>query len=363
MSRPRGAWLLIAWAGVAASLAHAAEHPGESGAARVGQPPPEREQAPPDVQAIADVGGVLTPKGVLVVEPALQFSNSQVNRFTFLGTEILSTFLVGLFEAVDTDRSVVSPQLNLRYGLSNRLEVGLKIPWVYREERRQARIPEVDSAEESDSQVITETLRGEDIGDVELSLHYQFNGGEGPYYVGNLRYKSRTGRGPFEVDFDAQGVEEELATGSGFHAIEPSLTVLVRSDPAVLYGNIGYVFNMDDEIDTTIGRGDNAQYIGSVDPGDSVRLSFGMALSVNQRTSVNLGYKHDFIDGTESEIGSSEDSTAEFETAELQSGSLLLGVSHRVDKRTSANFNLEIGATADAPDVVVTLSLPISFGP
>lgn len=326
----------------------------------VGNPPPEREPERPDVQAIADVGGVLTPKGVLVVEPGLQFSNSQVNRFTFLGTEILSTFLIGLVEAEDIDRDVVSPQLNMRYGLTNRLEAGVKLPWVYREEERRVRIAQADSGGD-ESPAISDTLDGSGLGDVELSLHYQLNQGPGPYYIGNLRYKSTTGEGPFEVDFDDTGVEQDLATGSGFHAIEPSLTMLFPSDPAVFYANFGYVYTIADDVDKTIGSGDNARFIGEVDPGDSIRLSVGMALSINQRASFSLGYKHEFIDGTESEINSPGAQPFKAETSNLQVGSLLLGVSHRVSPDTSLNVNFEIGATADAPDVTLMVSLPMTF--
>ena len=312
------------------------------------------------LQAIADIGGVLTPRGVLVVEPALQFSNSQVNRFTFLGTEILNTFLVGLVDAEDIDRDVISPQLNFRYGLTNRLEIGMKVPWVYREEDRQVRILQAGSGG-GDPPTVSDSLDGSDLGDIELSLHYQFNRGPGPFYVGNLRYKSDTGEGPFDVDFDDAGVEEDLPTGSGFHAIEPSLTVLIPSDPAVFYANVGYVFNLSDDVDKTIGTGSSARVIGRVDPGDSVRLSFGMALSLNPRASVNLGYKHEFIDGTDSEISTPGNNPVDTRTSSLQVGSLLFGLSHKTGSRSSLNVNLEIGATADAPDVVLTVSLPIAF--
>src|SRR3546814_3241619 len=61
----------------------------------------------------------------------------------------------------------------------------------------------------------------------ELALHYQINSGldDWPIFIGNLRYKSPSGEGPFDVDRDANGLESELATGSGFHGIEPSVTI------------------------------------------------------------------------------------------------------------------------------------------
>jgi len=36
---------------------------------------------------------------------------------------------------------------------------------------------------------------------VEVGAHYQINHGQDgwPYFIGNLRYKSNTGKGPFEV--------------------------------------------------------------------------------------------------------------------------------------------------------------------
>lgn len=345
------------------SGARAQDQPNETptGTQPVGQPPPEREAERPDVQAIADVGGVLTPEGRLILEPTFQFSNSQVNRFTFLGTEILSTFLVGLIEAEEIDRDVVSAQLNARYGLSDRLEVGVKIPWISRREDREIRIPQADGGQ---SPVSSDSLSGEGLGDIELSAHAQLNAGPGPYYIANLRYKSDSGTGPFDVDFDDNGLEEELATGSGFQAIEPSMTVLMPSDPAVFYGNLGYVYNFDEDVDKTIGTGDNARRISKVEPGNSVRLSFGMAVSLNPQASFSIGYKHEFIEGTESEIASLDATTAlDSETSDLQVGSLLFGLSHKVGRQNNFNLNLEVGATADAPDVVLSVSLPVTFGP
>ncbi len=318
---------------------------------QAGQPAPGR----PEVAAIPEVGGVLTPPGRVLIEPSFQFSNSQVNRFTFLGVEILDTFLIGVIEAEDVDRDVFSPALDFRTGITRRLEVSLKIPYVYREERRSGTIPQLNA---QDPVSIEREVDGDGLGDIELGLHYQLNEGRrGIFYVANLRYKSTTGEGPFEVPYDDNALEEKAATGSGFHGIEPSLTVLVASDPAVFYGNVGYLFNLGDDVDTTIGAGDNARRIGRVDPGDALRMSFGMSLAVNPKAAVSFGYKHDFIRETESEING-----VEFRSSSLDVGSLLLGFSHALGPRSSLAANLEFGITADAPDVTVTIRLPFAFG-
>src|SRR3546814_2612828 len=119
-----------------------------------------------------------------------------------------------------------------------------------------------------------------------------------PIFIGNLRYKSPSGEGPFDVDRDANGLESELATGSGFHGIEPSVTILYPNDPAVFFANFGYFFHLPEDVDKTF----NDQTIGKVDPGDAFRMSFGMAYSINERSSLTLGYKHDFIAETEPKV-------------------------------------------------------------
>src|SRR3546814_20279841 len=88
---------------------------------------------------------------------------------------------------------------------------------LFRSDRISFIIPQIDP----DAQ-LTQDVDGDGIGDVELALHYQINSGldDWPIFIGNLRYKSPSGEGPFDVDRDANGLESELATGSGFHGIE-----------------------------------------------------------------------------------------------------------------------------------------------
>lgn len=215
----------------------------------VGKSPPKVARARPEVQAIPELGGVLTPKGHWVLEPSLQYSNSQVNRLTFLGVEILESFLIGLLEAQDADRDLLSPAITARYGITNRLEIEGKLPYIWRDDTLRATIPNVTNGAE-----VTRDLEGDGVGDIELSAHYQINRGEGgwPFFIGNLRYKAANGEGPFDVDRNANGIETELATGSGFHAVEPSVTVLFPTDPAVLFGNLGYLFALEEDVDETI---------------------------------------------------------------------------------------------------------------
>ncbi len=321
----------------------------------VGQAPPEPTvETRPEIQAIANIGGVLTPKGTWVIEPSLQFSNSQINRLSFLGVEILETFLIGILEAEDADRNLISPALTLRYGITPRLEIEGRLPYIWRDDTLRATIPSVVSEPQ-----VTRDLEGDGIGDMELALHYQMNAGRDgwPIFIGNLRYKSTTGEGPYDVSRNSAGIQTSLPTGSGFHAVEPSVTALYPSDPAVFYANLGYLYNFDEDVNKTfVVEGSDDQTIGNVDPGDVVRFSFGMAYSINSRASFSLGYKHDFIRSSSTTING-----VNLSSSSLDVGSLLLGFSHRISDRLNANVNLELGITADAPDVGITLRLPYAI--
>ncbi|RAR59550.1 hypothetical protein BCL93_109108 [Onishia taeanensis] len=321
---------------------------------QVGQPPPAQETQP-EIQSIPDIGGVLTPQGRFVLEPEFQYSHSSVNRLTFRGVEILSTLLVGALNAEDVDRDTWTTSLTGRLGVTNRLELELKVPYVYREDTVNTTIAEVNPTFD-----LTNSRSGDGLGDIEVAAHYQLNRNldGGPFYVGNLRYKSTTGKSPFEIDRTDDGIERELATGSGFHSIEPSLTILFPSDPAIYFANIGYLFNIKDDVNERIGD----FVIGEVDPGDAIRLSFGMAYSINQKSSFTLGYKNDFIGKTDTEFTDPDTGITTTQTAaSLNIGSMLLGWSYQLDPDVALSLNLEFGITDDAPDTTLTLRAPFGF--
>src|SRR3546814_17122820 len=79
-------------------------------------------------------------------------------------------------------------------------------------------------------------LREDGFGDAEFSLRYQFNRpvGQKPIFVGTLRVKSNTGKGPLEIGYDVFGVATGLATGSGLWAVRPGDNCLMPWDPGVL---------------------------------------------------------------------------------------------------------------------------------
>lgn len=324
---------------------------GDEGQQPVGEAPPAEEERP-EVSIIPDQGGVLTRKGQLVIEPGLEYTHSDNNRFFFQGFEIVDTILIGFIEATEADRDTITASLAARYGITNRLEVEAKVPFLYRRDRTTT--TDIDGV----TAPFTSNIEGYGLGDIEVAGHYQMNDGTGgwPYFVGNLKVKSTTGTGPFEIDTDANGRAEELATGSGFWSVQPSVTSIFPTDPAVFFSNLGFTWNIAEDVDTTLQGPGGSRHVGRVDPGDSINTSFGMGISLNESTSFSVGYEFNYVFATTQE---SDGQT--FESDPLNVGSLLLGWSYNYAENMNINISAAVGTTEDAPDFRTGIRIPIRF--
>lgn len=324
----------------------------------VGQAPETSEQPRPQVAPIFEQPGVLTPKGKYVLEPSLQYSYSSNNRVALVGYTVIPALVVGLIDVREVKRNTFTAAITGRLGITNRFEIEGKIPYVYRNDDSVSR--EILSGASQD-RVFNTTGNG--IGDVEFTGRYQLNEGgvDKPFYVGGLRFKTRTGKDQFDIPIsDAvpgarQGLLTELPRGSGFYTLQPSLTALFPSDPAVLFGSVSYQYNFkrDNVIQKTTNLGD--QNIGKVEPGGVFGFNVGMGLALNERTSFSLGYDHQSVGKTK--IAGQYPADA----VRVQLGTLLLGYSYRLDDRHTLNFSLGAGLTRDTPDITLTLRMPTSF--
>ena len=305
--------------------------------------PPIEERA--EVQAIPRELGVLTPAGSLVFDPSLEYTRSSTNRLVFRGIELIPGIQIGLIEATDADRDTLVGTAAFRYGISDRLEIEARLPYLYRNDR-------IEVVQQRDEGIVRNIrLEGDGIGDAEATIRYQLNGGGplNPIWVASLRVKSRTGKGPFEIPFDEFGVATGLATGSGFWGFQPGVSFLLPSDPIVLYGGLSYFYHMGRDINREVGD----VFIGHVDPGDSIAANIGFGFALNPRFSYSMGYRHNYIFPTKSEIGDTDQ-----RSNKLHVGAFNFGMSYRVTEKQTINLGFEFGVTEDAPDVSITLRSP-----
>lgn len=306
----------------------------------VGRPPePPKESRPPEIAAIFNQPGVLTPRHTLIVEPSLQYTHSTSKRLFLLGFTIMPALHIGPIELRDIRRNAYVGALAARYGITNRLELDLKVPYLYRTEESSTHryvTPDSLSVFEMNS-----SSEGMGLGDVEFGLRYQLNQPQGgPYYIAGLRVKTETGESPFEVSGD------DLPTGSGFWGVQPNLSAIFASDPAVFFGGLNYMWNMAQDV---------GGEFGEIDPGDAYGFNFGMGLALNEKAAFSMGYEHSIISRTkrEGEVLPGQ--------VNIHVGTFQLGYSYRLSDKTNLNLALGLGVTEDAPDVQLTLKAPMTL--
>lgn len=314
---------------------------------------PKENPIPQVVVSDRGVRGVLTPSGVTVVEPSFTYAHATSTVVAIEGFTIIPALVIGLINVSQVQRDTLITGTAVRRGFGDRFEAEINVPYVWRSEDSRQR----DILDGSSADFISET-DGDGLGDIEAALRYQLNGGRsgGAIYIASVRVKSTTGEGPFDVDrgtFETEdGVRigdalQEQPTGSGFWGVQPSLTMIATTAPAVLYASLSYYWNLEENVDE----------LGKVDPGDAVGISGGIGFAINENTSFSLGYEQNMVFKTDVEGDSGLESTFD----SIQVGSFLLGVSQRLSSNTTLNMSVALGATDAASDVQLTVRLPITF--
>ncbi|MBB3221169.1 acetate kinase [Pseudoduganella umbonata] len=328
----------------------------------VGQAP-ARDSRPPEVAPLFEAPGVLTQRGHYVLEPSFQFGYSSSNRVALVGYTIIPALLIGLVDVREVKRNTFTAAISGRYGLTNRTELELRVPYVYRSDSTVSRELFTGTAVER----VFET-RGKAIGDIELSLRHQLNdgGADKAYYIAGLRVKTRTGRDPFEVVTDCTqrcvgenatgtGLPLDLPTGSGFYGIQPSLTWLFPSDPAIFFGSISYLHNVKRSNVMRMVLNGEVEPLGEVKPGGVIGFNFGIGLALNDKASLSLGYDH-------SSMGRTRQNGVNVPgSVRTQLGTLLMGFSYRLNEKRTVNVTVGAGLTQDTPDVSLSVRLPLAF--
>lgn len=314
------------------------------------------------VAPIFEEPGVLTSRGHYVLEPSLQYSYSSNNRLTLLGYTIIPSLLIGLVDVRDVNRNTTVAALTGRYGVTNRLELEARVPYVYRSDTTRSR--EIATGTAVDNVI---NASGTNVGDVELAARYQITQGgtEMPYLIGGMRFKSRTGVDPFEVVTDCvtrcvgnatgTGQPLRLPTGSGFYSLQPSLTWLYPSDPAVLFGTFSYLHNFSrNDVSRQVLNGER-EPLGKIAPGDVLGFNVGIGLALNDRSSFSVGYDHSSVGRTRA------NGAAVPGSVRTQLATLLFGFAYRLNDRTSLNFSIGAGLTPDTPGVTLSMRAPLTF--
>lgn len=158
-----------------------------------------------------------------------------------------------------------------------------------------------------------------------------------------------TGDSPFEIN-----LSDDLATGKGYYSLSMGGSMSKVADPIVLFASVSYVTN------TRISGLDQARggrNLETVEPGDSLGGSMGLAYALNYDVSVTASYQQSYSFSSTYYFANNE----YVSTAASTSSSISFALGLRTNPKRIINVNLGYGLTEDSPDVSLGFSMPIDF--
>ncbi len=305
---------------------------------------------------LSNTGGVLTPKGQLVIDPSVEYDYWTQNQLNLNGFTIIPGITFGNLFISRVDQRYLTPALTLRYGITNRWEINLKVPFVV------GWGSTIAQEAGPDAQPINTSNDAADIGDVQFGTSYQFNSGNNgwPIFVGNFIFKTATGQNPYEVPiYNANntsnqflyGIPKKLPTGTGFYSVEPSLTVFYPTAPGVLFGNLQYIYNFNHTYDIPSTGGGPGTPV-DLQPGMALAATFGLGFALNDKVSMTLSYQEEHV--FPAYAGGTQIAGSAYDF-----GTFNFGLGYVFSQRTSVNLGVGIGVGPYAPAAKVLIEVPI----
>jgi hypothetical protein len=348
------------------SPADAAPQSAEQTSAPITEPKPKerREARVLQTSPLQSVGGVLTPRGTLVIDPSLEYDYSAEDQLSLNGFTILPGITFGQLLLARVRQSVITPALTLRYGLTDRLELSAKIPFVYAYQETVTQSILQQSGGGTTVNVLAPSAHAAGLGDIQFGASYQFNSGADgmPIFVGNAIFKTATGTSPFSVPVYTtgdpnggiiSGIQKKVPTGTGFYSLEPSLTVLYPTAPGILFANLLYIHNFGRTVEVQ-DPGGGPPISADAKPGDAVAATFGIGFALNDQTTFTLSYQQEHVFGATFNHAAVKGSSYDF-------GTFNFGVGYQLSKSTTINLGVGIGAGPNAPVAKVLIDVPIRF--
>ena len=274
----------------------------------------------------------------------------------------LDAIFLGNINLGQTKSHQVMADLDVRYGLTDRISFDVDVPYVYRHSNFI-----VGGAGGAASALSDASGSSSAIGDVNFGLYYQFlkESGNWPDVVGSLRVKAPTGTSPFGiklVQVDPNNTSlvapTKLPTGTGFWNITAGVSVLKTYDPVVLFGSLSYTYNLArsfSDVSSVQGQTTPAK----VKLGDVIQWGGGVALAFSEKDSASVSYT--MAIEPQSKTQASGQGWQSVPGSETVAAAVNFGLNHVVNKHLTINGSVSIGLTPDAPNFVVGVRFPYTF--
>lgn len=332
------------------------------GSAPITGPAQEQQQARRTLETalpLSTTGGVLTPKGQIQVSPTFGFDYTSQNQLGVNGFQIIPGITFGNIFVNRVEQSVLTGGVTVRVGVTDRLELNARVPYVFNSTSTTSLIPIGTNAQQ-----LSTSGDNSSIGDIQLGASYQFNAGQDgwPILIGNATFKTTTGTSPYEVpifttnDPNGQflrGIPKRGPTGTGFYSVSPSLTVIYPTAPGTLFANLQYTNNLGQRVSIKSFDGGPSTPV-DLTPGEALALTFGIGFALNDKASLSLSYQ-------QQHVFSSQQGGRNIPGSSYSFGSFNFGVGYELSERTRVNANIGIGVGPNTPAARLLIEVPYRF--
>lgn len=297
----------------------------------------ERQASEALDQALLVRGGLLLPPGTLEIDNTTSYFSASSEHVTVNGFALLPILVVGDIASERVRKDILLPALTTRLGLPHRFQLDFQVPYGY----ELLRTVDANNIQTSSSSF--------GLGDINATLTRQFTieHGRVPDILANVRFKSTTGKDPFNLE------SSQTALGTGFNAVQGNLTLAKTSDPVVFFGNFSYTANLkgDHTVPANDPNNPGATTVGHFTPGSAIGFQIGSILALNPETSVTVGWDQLFTRATQLN-GSAVPASY------LVEGSLRLGTSYLYAPGRIVDLSFGVGLTPDTPNLQFSVGFP-----
>ncbi len=322
----------------------------------------ENAEPPASVEALYQEASGFFGGGNFSIEPGITYSHYDSRQLFLNGFLALDAIFLGNLGVDQINADTYTFDLTGRYNWGNRWQIDLNTPWIYRETRYQSAGAGGSSAQISEAKV----SRDPRLGDVNAGISYKFldEGVRRPDAVVSLRIKAPTGIEPYGIKIDPVAgnnnlnVPEDLPTGNGVWSITPGIAMVKTMDPAVVFGNLSYTYNMKESFDD-ISPQRGVKLPGEVRLGNWFQLGLGVAFALNERTSMSMSFSQ--LVSRSSRIRPRGQPWQTVTGSDANAAYFNVGMTYAVSSDLTIVPNLSIGLTPDAPDFSFSLKFPYYF--
>jgi hypothetical protein len=299
--------------------------------------------------------------GAFSLETGLTYTHFNSNQLTLNGFLALDAIFLGNINIDEINSDSYTLDLTGRYN-RGRWQYSMNVPVNYRETTYSSA-----GAGGSTSTFSEETVTGDPrLGDLTFGVAYKFlDEADGmPDGVFSVDVRAPTGKDPYGIKLvetsgnDNLFAPEDLPTGNGVWGVTTAISLVKTYDPAIVFGNIGYTYNVEDSFDD-ISANQGVKVPGKVNLGNTINYGLGVAFALNEKMSLAMSFSQ--LISQKSRIKQDGGDWQSVSNSNYNAAYFNVGMTFAPTANMSIVPNLSIGLTPDAPDFSFSLKFPYYF--